>query len=100
MPPPPEPQASWLAWVPVALVLLALAKLTGAVFTDSSGEPQDTYYVSSRSMVAITTIGEDGQRRTEVKEDSDVRTNIRGLSSGDVKNLAPPPGIFGYLDRY
>mmetsp|Transcript_5817 Transcript_5817/g.11677 ORF Transcript_5817/g.11677 Transcript_5817/m.11677 type:complete len:220 (+) Transcript_5817:39-698(+) len=71
----------------VAAVLLALflgrAVLGGMLFGGVGGGDQDTYYFSSRSMVSVTTLGEDGQRRTSVKEDSSVRTNIPGLQAGD-----------------
>mmetsp|Transcript_104081 Transcript_104081/g.315910 ORF Transcript_104081/g.315910 Transcript_104081/m.315910 type:complete len:216 (-) Transcript_104081:61-708(-) len=61
---------------------------------------QDTYYYSSRSMIAVTSVDENGERKTSVKEDSSVRTNIPGLQSrersdGDSRpTLLLPSGFF------
>ncbi|CAK0800954.1 unnamed protein product [Prorocentrum cordatum] len=64
--------------------------------------PQDTYYFSSRSMVAVTTVDESGNRKTDVKQDQSVRTNIPGLRGGDSNTqrlLSPESTLFGMLDR-
>lgn len=84
----------------VAAVLLALWLGRALLeFTLFSSQDTDTYYVSSRSMVAVTTIDENGQRRTNVQEDSNVRTNIPGLRKGDTVVL-PSLAPFGYFDGY
>jgi len=49
--------------------------------------PQAYYFSSSRSMVSVTTTDINGDRRTTVNEDADVRTNIPGLKSYDRSTL-------------
>jgi len=66
------------------LAALFIGKLALGFLSPPADEPQDTYFFSSRSMVSVTSIGEDGKRRTNVQEDSSIRTNIKGLGSGSV----------------
>lgn len=86
----------------LAAGLLALFFARLALGMGGMGEPQDTYYYSSRSMIAITTVGDDGRLKTSVQEDSAVRTNIRGMRSDsnsaiDNRLEAPaPPLAFGW----
>jgi len=60
---------------------------------------QGTYYYSSRSMVSVMSVGEDGQTRSSVKQDTRIQTNIPGLRSTERSNESPgvpmlPPGFF------
>jgi len=84
----------------VGAVLLALVLGRAALDFAFGDEEQDTYYVSSRSMISVTTYDENGQRQTSIKEDSDVRTNIPGLKAGSRSGSAivPPSSYLGLFD--
>eukprot|EP00929_Paragymnodinium_shiwhaense_P011309 TRINITY_DN11687_c0_g3_i2.p1 TRINITY_DN11687_c0_g3~~TRINITY_DN11687_c0_g3_i2.p1 ORF type:complete len:219 (-),score=29.92 TRINITY_DN11687_c0_g3_i2:368-1024(-) len=64
--------------------LFALRLLFGASLDT---QPDTYYYSSSRSFVAVTTYDSNGERKTSVQEDSNVRTNIQGLQPGSSTNI-------------